>query len=82
MGTACKVKNILSFQPNNVLSGIEIKNWIRYNIENNTSHSKVAKRMVGYLETLEDDAKYTLYKEQYHSCASCGDYFVKRVREF
>ena len=76
----CKIKNILSFQPNTVLTGKEIKNWIKYNTENSTSHSKIAKRMIGYLETLEDTAKYILYKEQYKSCASYGDYLVKRVK--
>lgn len=74
-----RMKNILSYKLGTSFSGKEIKDWIRYNIENNTSRAKIAYKMKGYLETLEDDVMYVLYKDNYSSCASYEDYFVKRI---
>ena len=73
------MKNILSYKLGTSFSGKEIKDWIRYNIENNTSHFKIAFKMRGYLETLDDDAVYVLYKDNYSSCASYDDYFARRI---
>lgn len=60
-------------------SGKEIKEWIRYHTENDTSHSKVANKLIGYLETLSDDEVYMFYKNTYHSSEGYMDYFIKRV---
>ena len=51
------MKNILSYQPMSTFSGKEIKDWISFNLKNNTSHTKQAKMMEKFLN-LRDDKIY------------------------
>ena len=53
------MKNILSYKKWTPISGKEIKEWIRYNLENETSHSKTAKKMEKYLN-IDDNTMYFL----------------------
>lgn len=50
------MKNILSYQQ--PISGAEIKKWIRYHQENQTSHTKQANKMSRFLATLKDNRMY------------------------
>lgn len=60
------MKNILSYLPSTRYKGKEIKEWIIFNIENQTEHTKEAKRMVNYLNIL-DDAEYLIHKGDYQA---------------
>ena len=71
-------KNILSYQPNTIFNGREIKEWIRFHIEHETSKSKIAKKMEHYL-SIDDDNKYKIIKEPYRSCQSAGDYLIMKI---
>jgi len=53
------IKNILSFNGKNIL-GKEIKEWIKFHIENQTEYSKMAKTMERYLETIIDERNYKI----------------------
>ena len=71
-------KNILSYQPRTIFTGKEIKDWVQYHLEHDTSKTKFAKRMKGYLN-LDDNGLYILCKDTYTSSARCGDYLVQRA---
>ena len=71
-------KTNLSYKLGTRFKGKEIKDWIKYNLENNTSHTKVANTMKEYLNTLEDETIYFLYKENYRSSENYNEYLVKR----
>lgn len=62
------MRNILSLNGQKI-SGKEIKDWITYHSTNSTSHTKVAKHMVKYLN-IEDYAYYCI--ELSPSGTSCG----------
>ena len=51
------MKNILSY--NMPLKGVEIKNWIKYHIENQTEYSFMANRMLRFLN-ISEDAEYKI----------------------
>lgn len=56
-------RNILSCVPNNaILKGSEIKSWIAWHIEHENSKRKIALQMQEYLETMNDDHSYQLYR--------------------
>ena len=59
------MRNILSFKPGTKIKGKEIKDWIRYHTENQTSHSSEAKKMTKYLN-IDDDKYYKIYRGDYH----------------
>lgn len=72
------MKNILSYKLGTIFSGKEIKEWIKYHTENQTSKTDVAKKMVKYLD-IADDEKYFLYKGNYRSSASYNEYIVENL---
>ena len=61
------MKNILSYKSGTLFSGKEIKEWIRYQIENETSHYKEAVDMQRY--DVLDEARYYIYKGNYQASA-------------
>ncbi len=64
------MKNILSFN-GKTISGREIKDWIFYHIEHETSYSRIAKSMVRYVDTLVDNRLYRI--ELSPSGTGCGE---------
>ena len=72
------MKNILSYKLGTIFTGKEIKDWIKYHTERNTSKTRVAKRMTKFLN-LDDNEKYYLYKDTYSSCGSYNHYLVQHV---
>ena len=71
-------RNIISYKLGTRFTGREIKDWIQYHLDNETSHTKVANTMRDYLNRLEDDVMYYLYKENYKSSENYNEYLVKR----
>lgn len=67
------MKNILSYQLGSSFSGKEIKDWIRENLNPNSSHYSIAKSLSHFL-TLKDNKRYILAKENYSSCESYNHY--------
>ena len=61
------MRNILSLTHGEWLSGREIKDWITFQIENKTSHMKEATKMRLYLDTLQDDRLYSVFRGDYQS---------------
>lgn len=59
------MKNILSYKSGTLFSGKEIKEWIRYQIENETSHYKEAVDMQRY--DVLDEARYYIDKGNYQA---------------
>lgn len=72
------MRNILSFKPGTKIKGKEIKDWIRYHTENQTSHSVEAKKMTKYLN-IDDDKFYVIRRGNYQ--ASERTFQVARVEE-
>ena len=70
------MKNILSYAPGTKFTGKEIKEWIRYNTENKTSHSVEARNMVKYFD-IDDNGYYTVCRGTYQ--ASWRTFCVMRV---
>ena len=60
------VRNILSYSPYTKFKGKEIKEWIKFHIENQTEYTKEAKRMVGCLN-ISDDVDYAIHKGDYEA---------------
>ena len=60
------MKNILSYIPGTKFHGKEIKEWIKFHIENQTEYTKEARKMTNYLN-ISDDAEYVIYKGTYQS---------------
>ena len=74
------MKNILSYPLGTVFRGKEIKKWILYHTNNNTSKSRIAKKMVDYL-TIDDDDWYCLVHGD--TCSSrANDFLVMRYKPF
>lgn len=71
-------KNILSYKLGTVFTGKEIKEWIQFQLDNETYRSSVARDMKKYLN-ISDEGKYVLYKDEYWASASYGQYLVRRV---
>lgn len=63
------MKNILSYPVGTVFLGAEIKEWISYHLEHETSHTKEAKHMKKYL-SVADDEEYVFTKGTYMSSTS------------
>lgn len=61
------MRNILSLTHGEWLTGKEIKEWIAFQIENETSHFKEAEKMRSYLTTLQDDRLYSVHRGDYQS---------------
>ena len=72
-------KNILSYQPHTIFTGKEIKSWIQYHTTHETSKSKMAKKMLGYMG-IDDDGRYVLIRESDRSSARLGKYIVERAK--
>lgn len=53
------MRNILA-EHNRRFLGAEIREWIAFHLENNTSHYKMASRMKKYLDTIYDDREYLI----------------------
>ena len=62
------MKNILSYIPGTKFTGKEIKEWIKFHIENQTEYTKEAKKMVEYLN-ISDDAEYWVCRGNYQASA-------------
>jgi hypothetical protein len=58
------MKNILSYGSCKQFKGKDIKSWIIYHIQNNTSHTKDALKMKQYLN-INDDKLYMVIKGNY-----------------
>ena len=76
-GNKQNMKNILSYQDAK-FSGKEIKDWIKYHTENQTSHTHIAKDMRKYLN-IDDNTMYKLVKGTYESSASYNKYLVEKA---
>lgn len=59
------MKNILSYT-NKSIKGKEIKEWIRFHIENQTEYTKEAQQMIDYLN-ISDDAEYKICRGDYQA---------------
>ena len=71
-------KNILSYVGEHAFTGKEIKEWIIYNLKNNTSKTNVAHHMKKYLN-IEDDELYVIVKNTYSSCAEYNKFELIKV---
>ena len=71
-------KNILSYQPNVIFTGKEIKSWIQYHTTHETSKSRMAKKMQGYMN-IKDDGRYVLIRDQDRCSSRLGEYLVTRT---
>ena len=60
------MKNILSYASDTRFKGKEIKEWIKYHIENQTEYTKEAKKMINYLN-ISDDGEYGISKGSYQA---------------
>lgn len=65
------MRNILSYQPNGYFTGAEIREWIKYHIDNKTEYYKIAWPMRRYLETICDDREYSITLRP--SGTGCGE---------
>lgn len=63
------MKNILSYNLNTRFTGKEIKDWIRFHLNNKTSHTKQAYYLKKFLN-LKDNKIYKLQKGDYRPSAS------------
>jgi hypothetical protein len=52
--------NILSYVDRECY-GAEVKDWISYHLANNTSHTRVARKLSRYIPTLQDARKYRIH---------------------
>ena len=60
------MKNILSYTNNEKFTGKEIKDWINYHINHQTSLSREAAKMKKYLN-IDDNSMYVLQKGTYQA---------------
>ena len=60
------MKNILSFAPRTKIKGKDIKEWVRYHTENETSHSAEARGMIKYLN-IDDEKFYIIRRGNYQA---------------
>ena len=54
------MKELLTYKLGSILKGKEIKEWIQFQLDNDTAYKKYAKEMTNYLSILEDDKNYKL----------------------
>lgn len=64
------MRNILSLVKGTPIYGFEIKEWINYNIENETSHTLIANRMRKYLN-INDNKLYRIVLSPFGT--GCGE---------
>ena len=60
------MKNILSYARGTKIKGKEIKEWVRFHIENQTEYTDIANNMIRYLN-ISDDAEYQISKGNYQA---------------
>lgn len=60
------MRNILSYAPCTRFAGKEIKEWIKFHIENQTEYTKEAQRMTDYLN-ISDEVEYTIHRGNYQA---------------
>lgn len=70
------MKNILSFRPGTKFLGKEIKEWVNYQCENNTSHKKMAQFIRDHYANISDNKYYTILLS-YHG-TGCGEVIRKK----
>lgn len=70
-------RNILSCVNGTVFTGKEIKNWINWHANHNTSKTKIAKRLLKYND-IDDTTLYTIEKGQYKSSNSYNKFVIVR----
>lgn len=63
------MKNILSYPVGTLFRGREIKEWIDYHMNHETSHTREAKHLQRYL-SCQDDEIYVFKRGTYNSSAS------------
>lgn len=74
-------KNILSFKPGTMFRGAEIKEWIRFYLENDSgTKSRIANAMRKYLN-IDDNQLYELYRQNDKKSEHYGSYIVFRVEQ-
>ena len=71
-------KNILSYVNDHAFTGKEIKEWIVYNLKNNTSKSNIAYHLKKYLN-IDDNEYYVIVKNTCESCAEYNKFELVRV---
>ena len=70
------MKNILSYPLGTLFHGSEIKEWITYHLQHETSKTKICKRMEEYLNIDDEDLYYLIHGDK---CSSReNDFLVKR----
>ena len=72
------MRNLLSYVGYESFTGKEIKDWITYHTENQTSKTKVAKTLVKYLN-IKDDRLYRFIKETDRCSSRYGKYLIEEV---
>lgn len=65
------MRNILSYQPLTRFKGKEIKDWIAFHTQNQTSLTKEASKMTRYLGSLADKRSYFIVKGDYEASERC-----------
>lgn len=60
------MKNILSHVLGTRFKGKEIKEWIKYHVENQTEYTKEAQQMIDYLN-ISDDVEYKISRGFYQA---------------
>lgn len=60
------MKNILSYNPGAKFKGKEIKDWIKFHIENQTEYTKEANKMIKYLN-ISDNVEYQINRGYYQA---------------
>ena len=60
------MRNILSYSSGARFKGKDIKEWIKFHIENQTEYTKEAKKMIDYLG-ISDDVEYKICKGNYQA---------------
>lgn len=73
-----KMKNILSYPIGTVFDGKTIKEWITYNLEHETFHTKQARQMKRFL-SIDDDGDYMYIRGTYEG--STGKHLFMKVNK-
>ena len=77
--TSYKGRNILSCIRGTVFTGKEIKDWINWHVNNESSKSHIARQLAKY-DNIDDDALYTIGKGDYRSSNSYNKFIIMRYR--
>ncbi len=73
------MKNILSYCKGSTFTGKEITDWCKYQIENNTSHIKEAKRLYPHYN-LKPDRIYELRRRSFGPGADMCRIFDSKIK--